>query len=174
MRLIFLIIVLATFSCNNKHYLEEHQALKTFEALPGLPAVQQQYCNTGIWKYVYTKRRLRVIDSCITITGIVIQQSREKDGDLHMLIQPDEGQEQLLARKNLRRKKGSFVVEIVCAYPTRKKYVQDDCANYINQVFFGNPGDHVRITGSRVIDKRNGWTEIHPVFHLEVIDSGIQ
>src|SRR5258706_2951339 len=71
-------------------------------------------CDPEIWKHVYNPSRLKVIKDCITVSGIITESHAEADGDQHLLLKPDGGNENLLTRKNLKNKKGNLVIEAVC------------------------------------------------------------
>ena len=67
-----------------------------------------------------------------------------------------------------RRKRADIlVVEIVCANPVKLKKAKSACAGYTNRIALPNVGEHVRVTGTHVIDSHNGWAEIHPVSRIE-------
>ena len=43
------------------------------------------------------------------------------------------------------------------------------CKGYVNNVELPKVGDHVKVTGSYVIDSHNGWAEIHPITEIVII-----
>lgn len=126
-------------------------------------------CDPGIWKYVYDATRLDVIDKCMTATGVIEESSANDDGDQHMLLKLDAGQENLLKKKNIKEKKGNLVIEAVCMNNITNPKVGGACNGYVNHVQLPKVGDHVKVTGSYVIDSHNGWAEIHPISKIEVI-----
>ena len=67
-------------------------------------------CDPEIWKHVYNPSRLKVIKDCITVSGVITESHAEADGDQHLLLKPDGGNENLLTRKNLKNKKGTEVL----------------------------------------------------------------
>lgn len=126
-------------------------------------------CDPDIWKYVYNPTRLKVVDKCIAVTGVIKESSADDDGDQHMLLKLDAGQEKFLKDRNLKKKKGNLVIEAVCMNTITKSKVGGACKGYINHIQLPKTGDHVKVTGSYVIDSHNGWAEIHPISKIEVI-----
>ena len=126
-------------------------------------------CDKSLWKYVYNRERLQVIDKCKTVTGIIEESSADEDGDQHMLLKLDNGQEELLTKKNTKKKQGDLVIEAVCANKTTLGKVGNTCNGYINKIQIPKLGEHVKVTGSLVIDSHNGWAEIHPITKIEII-----
>lgn len=126
-------------------------------------------CDTSFWKYVYNPDRLEVIDKCKSVTGVIEESSADEDGDQHMLLKLDDGQEDLLTKKNIKKKQGDLVIEAVCANKTTLPKVGNTCNGYINKIQIPKLGDHVKVTGSLVIDSHNGWEEIHPITKIEIL-----
>ena len=126
-------------------------------------------CDPNLWKYVYNPTRLKVVDKCISVTGVIKESSADDDGDQHMLLKLDAGQENLLKDRNLKKKKGTLVIEAVCMNTITKSKVGGACKGYINHIQLPKTGDHVKVTGSYVIDSHNGWAEIHPISKIELI-----
>src|SRR5947208_1234839 len=58
------------------------------------PAIGQ--CNKDLWQKVYNAERLTVKADCTTVTGTIAERSADQDGDEHMLLKLDAGQEGLL------------------------------------------------------------------------------
>ena len=126
-------------------------------------------CDTSLWKYVYNPERLEVIDKCKTVTGVIEESSANDDGDQHMLLKLDAGQEDLLIKKNTKKKQGDLAIEAVCANKTTLGKVGNTCNGYINKIQIPNMGEHVKVTRSLVIDSHNGWAEIHPITKIEIL-----
>jgi len=125
-------------------------------------------CDTSHWKYVYNPSRLEVIQACKTVTGTIEESNADEDGDQHMLLKLDAGQEDLLTKKNRKKKDGNLVIEAVCMNNTTLKKVGNTCNGYVNHIQLPKIGDHVTVTGSYVIDSHNGWSEIHPITGIVV------
>jgi hypothetical protein len=83
------------------------------------------------------------------------------------MLRLDNGQEQLLQKKNYKKKEGCLVVEVVCVNNITRK--RGACNGYINNVLLPEAGGHVRVTGSYVRNGHNGWAEIHPAAKIENI-----
>lgn len=124
-------------------------------------------CDPAVWKYVYNPDRLEVIDKCKTVTGVIEESDANEDGDQHMLLKLDGGQDELLTKRNIKKKQGDLVIEAVCANNTTLNKVGSTCTGYVNKIQIPSLGDHVKVTGSYVIDTHNGWAEIHPITKIE-------
>jgi len=125
-------------------------------------------CDEKIWNFVYEPKRLEVLDKCKTVTGTIVERNADADGDEHMLLKLDAGQENLLKKNNFTKKDGNLVIEAVCINHITRKIAKGICKGYVNLVKLPNVGDHVRVTGSYVLDSHNGWTEIHPISKVEI------
>jgi hypothetical protein len=125
-------------------------------------------CDPEIWKHVYNPGRLKVIKNCITVSGIITESRTEADGDQHLLLKPDSGQENLLTNKNLKNKKGNLVIEAICVNKISEKKVGDACKGYVNHIAIPAVGAHVSVSGFLVLDTHNGWNEIHPITKIEL------
>lgn len=124
-------------------------------------------CDTSMWKYVYNRQRLQVTEICKTVTGVIEESNADEDGDQHMLLKLDKGQQGILTSRNSKKKRGDLVIEAVCMNKVMLKKVGNTCRGYINHIQLPNIGDHVRVSGSLVIDSHNGWAEIHPISKIE-------
>jgi len=137
----------------------------TVQASPA--AATAEGCDPALWDRVYNKERLEVTNPCITATGTIAELDQNEDGDTHMLLKLDAGQETLLNKKNEKKKEGNLVVEVVCSAPVTDKKVGSTCSGFTNAVHIPKVGDAVKVTGSFVLDSHNGWTEIHPASKIE-------
>jgi len=126
-------------------------------------------CDATLWKRVYNPTRLTQLKACITATGTIEESSADDDGDQHFLLKLDAGQGGLLNKRNMKKKNGDLVVEIVCANPVKLKKVKHTCDGFRNTIAIPSVGSRVRVTGSYVIDGHNGWAEIHPVSRMDLI-----
>lgn len=84
-------------------------------------------CDTTLWRYVYNPSRLEVIDYCQTVTGTIEESNADEDGDQHMLLKLDKGQDDLLTKKNMKKQKGDLVIEAVCANKVTLSKVGNTC-----------------------------------------------
>ena len=128
---------------------------------------QNQSCDKSIWSHVYNPSRLTIVKRCISVTGTVTESSRDDDGDQHFLVKLDAGQDRLLKKRNMSKKGGNLVAEIVCANKVKLKKAKPACSGYSNPVTLPAVGSHVTVTGTYVIDTHNGWAEIHPVSRVQ-------
>jgi hypothetical protein len=126
-------------------------------------------CDASLWKRVYNPSRLEQVKSCVTATGTVVESNADDDGDQHFLLKLDKGQKALLNKRNMKKKEGNLVVEIVCANPVKLKKVKQTCVGYTNIISVPSVGSHVRVTGTYVVDGHNGWAEIHPASRVVLI-----
>lgn len=164
-----------SFSCDQKKGKKHHK--KDKEQQTASSEIKQNVtdsnpkidCDTSMWKYVYNPSRLQIIDKCKTVTGIIEESSADEDGDQHMLLKLDKGQGDILTKRNIKKKQGYLVIEAVCVNKTTLKKVGNTCDGFVNHILIPRINDHVRVTGSLVIDSHNGWAEIHPISKMEVI-----
>jgi hypothetical protein len=132
-------------------------------------SLRQASCDPSMWSHVYNPARLQKVKTCMTVSGVVDESTADEDGDQHFLLKLDAGQDQLLKKKNRKKKNGDLVVEIVCANHVKLKKAKAACRGYSNQIALPAVGAHLKVTGSYVIDTHNGWAEIHPVSRIDLI-----
>ena len=173
---IYLFILQASFliACSNvsqkeinKQQKNQVKSVPTSAASANAPVSD---CDDGLWKYVYDPDRLQVLEKCKTVTGIIEESNADPDGDQHMLLKLDKGQKDLLTKKNKKKKNGDLVIEVVCANHISRKRALGACTGYQNQIVLPSVGEHVRVSGTYVLDSHNGWTEIHPVSRIGKIE----
>src|ERR1700694_3713061 len=140
---------------------------KQQKATEKINSVNSADCDSSLWKYVYDRERLKVLDRCKVVTGIIEETNADPDGDQHMLLKLDKGQKSLLTKKNDTKKGGDLVIEAVCINHITRTRAKGACKGYVNKISLPSKGDHVRVTGSYVIDLHNGWAEIHPISSIE-------
>lgn len=100
----------------------------------------------------------------MTVTGTVAIIRSEKDGDLHLLLRLDPGQDMYINAKNISAEQGDLVLEPVCVRPPTQVDAIPACSGYANPLPIPGVGAHVSVTGAWVLDMDHGWQEIHPVF----------
>lgn len=125
-------------------------------------------CDSKLWEHVYHKYRLKVIEECKTVTGTIEKIRKENDGDLHILLKLDDGQENLLNDGNIAKQHGDLVLEPICVNKVTQEDAIEPCLSYVNNVNIPSVGDRVNVTGSYVFDSEHGWNEIHPVTSIEI------
>lgn len=139
-----------------------------------------QTCNTTLWKHVYhgkfaaAKDRLKVIKTCITVTGTVMSAPSEADGDYHIRIKVDPEFQNLLNAKNKSGQHGFLVAEPMCEVKPKQQDTLDEgvCDGFQQTIFKRKTtlGKRVQVTGAYVQDMEHGWREIHPVTSIKVIE----
>jgi hypothetical protein len=107
---------------------------------------------------VYHPWRLQVLGSCRSFRGVVTSSRLEADGDHHVDIRPDAGFGRYLDAANRTVQHGALVVEIV---PGQRMPIP-------------SPGDRVIVFGTWVRDLIHGWNEIHPVWWIAFVDTGLR
>lgn len=112
--------------------------------------------------HVYNPDRLQLLAACVTVTGIVDAVRKERDGDVHILLHLDPGQEKYLNAKNA-QELGDLVLEPVCVDAVTQADAISACVGYSNPLRMPSIGAHISATGPWVLDRDHGWLEIHPV-----------
>jgi len=124
-------------------------------------------CDSELWKHVYEPDRLKVIERCTSVEGRVVSVYPADDGDLHIGLDPD--RKSVLNLRNVIHMRGELVVEIVCEHAPADQGVAPFCAGFTSAVAVPQQGDRVRVIGSYVTERDNGWNEIHPVTRIEIL-----
>ncbi len=119
--------------------------------------------------HVYRPARLIVLQPCATVTGTVVAVRGEADGDVHIQLRLDAGQEGLLSRGNVAEQSSTLVLEIVCVGTVTQPDAVTACANYANPVAVPAVGSHISATGPYVHDTAHDWREIHPVWSVQSV-----
>jgi hypothetical protein len=131
---------------------------------------QSDSCNsTNKWKHVYHPDRFIIEQKCLTVSGTIFSILREADGDVHIRLTLDKGQESLLNQKNIDAQHGCLVIEIIYVHAVTQADAIDDSKGYQNDVYVPKVGQHVLVTGPYVLDQQHGWKEIHPVTDVTLI-----
>jgi len=101
---------------------------------------------------VYHPERLKVKSRCRVAVGTVEQVKPERyDGDIHIELRLDHGQEGLLSSGNA-RVSGTLIVEIIPWDRAR--------------VLVPAEGQRVEVVGPWIDDTAHGWNEIHPAWWI--------
>jgi hypothetical protein len=131
--------------------------------------------------------RLKLIKPCVAVHGTVTSVRRMRDGDFHVNLRLDPGQNHLLNEHNLVEQHGDLVTEIVPADQPGCIRAQPPKPALGFEVATGSAlwrtydfgvcsgatiappqiGAHVTVVGPHVLDQRHGWMEIHPVWSVE-------
>jgi hypothetical protein len=122
-------------------------------------------CDDSLWNHIYKSYRLEIIEKCKR--GTVVEARFEADGDAHILLKVDKGQEYLLNDMNYEKQRGLLVIEPVCATLIDNKNPEVECEGFVNNVYLPRVDEHVEIIGSFVLDTKHSWNEIHPVTSIK-------
>lgn len=135
---------------------------------PVQPQAAAPACDQTLWNHVYDPTRLHVVDSCRTVTGIVVAQHTSGDGDVNSELALDPGFADLLNDGNMTKLNGHLQVEEICQGKiTRDAF--DSCKGYTGTALVPPVGSHISVTGSHVRDGNHGWMEIHPVSQITLL-----
>ncbi len=139
------------------------------------PKVAAGHCDPVLMRHVWSPQRLKVLAACKTVTGVVdLIRLPEPDGDTHVNIKLDPGQESLIHRpgvapdssgdyNNTRFQHGDLVTEAVCQHQVLLPNAKAACAGFHDTIQIPPVGTHVEVTGVYVLDQDHGWTELHPI-----------
>ena len=130
---------------------------------PPTPTGLVAQCDTTLWAHVYRRQRLRTLNPCIIIAGVLERQIAEQDGDYHLRIRLDPQFEDLLNERNHSAQHGTLVAEVICQNRVVQADAVDACERLDKRWMIPSIGTRVRVTGPYVLDLEHGWTEIHPV-----------
>lgn len=124
-----------------------------------------QGCDTTLLKHVYHPTRLKMIASCIEVTGTMHHTKPEADGDDHIQLRVDPQFADLLNDRNKTVQANSLIIEPVCQGPVTQPDAISSCRDFHSPVEVPARGTKVRVLGRFVLDTEadHGWTEIHPV-----------
>jgi hypothetical protein len=161
------IIILFIFLLSKKEEeVKEEKYIKKSDTEKNISDIR---CDSSLWEHVYHAKRLIVYEQCKTVSGIIKLVRKEPDGDYHIRLKPDSEYENLLNEKNYEHQKGCLVLEPICANKVTQTNAIEDCRGFINKVYIPGLNEHVKVTGSYVLDTQHGWMEIHPVTKIETL-----
>ncbi len=123
-------------------------------------------CDASLWEHVYHKQRLVVVERCVSVTGVIKHKKSEADGDEHIQLLLDPGDDALLNDRNLSKQHGALVVEPVCQRAVTQPDAVEACRDFHSDVDIPmQKKARVTVLGAYVLDKEanHGWMEIHPV-----------
>jgi hypothetical protein len=137
---------------------------------PTPAAVVQPQCDPSLWNNVYDPTRLKVMTSCVTVTGTIINQHASDDGDIDMEFALDPQFANLLNSANLAKLSGNLNIEAICQAPILPDTPQavPACRGLPRLLTLPPVGAHAQVTGSYVLDTNHGWMEIHPISVIDV------
>ncbi len=146
--LIFILVVASSFYVNRESKVQGAQNLT---------------CDQTLWSHVYKSDRLKILNDCMVVSGIIDAIKMENDGDYHIRLKLDSQYANLVNQKNIELLHGDLVLEPVCENPVLDPDAQEACRNFYGNIGVPPVGTHVYVSGSYVLDQTHGWTEIHPV-----------
>src|SRR5262245_27225189 len=126
-------------------------------------------CNAGLWEHVYRRTRLRIVASCIAVTGTIRHIRGEPDGDRHIQLAVNPEFSKLLNKVNKSSVGNTLILEPICQLPVTQADANAACHNFHSAVLIPKAGTKVRVVGSYVLDTARGWMEIHPVSSIQVL-----
>jgi hypothetical protein len=146
---------------------------------PVSPPPTDTTCDPSLQTHVYHPARLSQKQSCIAITGTIVDATKgsqpdgvrhEADGDTHGWLNVDAEFKNLLNAGNINDEGGNLVFEIICRFPVTQPDAKSACQGFTDHVNLPPINSHVRIVGILVQDTFHGqWMEIHPVTSITVI-----
>jgi hypothetical protein len=111
--------------------------------------------KSAVFDGTYHRARFQLLDSCRVATGVVREVKPEEDGDLHIQLELDPGQEDLMNAQNIAKQRGRLVLELM--------------PRDAGQILKPSCGWRVRVVGAWVEDGKkpsHGWNELHPIWKL--------
>ena len=126
-------------------------------------------CNPELWAHVYDPARLKIVDMCRTVTGIVTDLHPNEDGDIDIRLAVDAPFASLLNAGNMSGLNGHLQLEPICQTTPAVRDAEDACGSFVWSVLRPSPGQHISVTGSYVLDTNHGWMEIHPVSVIQLL-----
>ena len=96
----------------------------------------------------------------------------EADGDWHIQLDLDSEYRSLLNEKNLERQHGCLILEPMCSNRvSQRDTIEEGVCDGFSQDFTTDAiGHRVTATGAYVLDRQHGWTELHPVTSIDLIE----
>jgi hypothetical protein len=136
---------------------------------PGPAPSATPQCNAALWDHVYDPSRLRIVDTCRTVTGVITDQHTNDDGDIDVRLALDPPYANLVNAGNVSNLNGHLQTEAICQAAIQTADASNACAGLNGAVRVPPDGTHVQVTGTYVLDLLHGWMEIHPISVLTVI-----
>ncbi len=145
------------------------------------PKIAAGHCDPTLMQHIYHPARLKVLAACKTVTGVVdLIRLPEPDGDTHLNLKLDPGQERLIHRPgvapgsaedyaNTCFQHGDLVTEAICQHQVLQPDTISACAGFHDPITIPPVGTHVEVTGVYVLDQDHGWTELHPISAIKRI-----
>jgi hypothetical protein len=161
-------------------------ALFGFERLVLPPAVGIAFhrtlpekCDNRLWQFVHPSEQLKMVQECVTVTGIVDSIGSEgalgkQTDNYQFLLKPDPGYRDMVDGLNLVLQQGDLVIQMDCARLNVKSEAAASCQGIANSIVLPEVGDHIQVTGSFVYNPvflgKFGWNEIRPVSDIASVE----
>jgi hypothetical protein len=121
-------------------------------------------CDQSLWTHVYVPERLKIVKSCVSVTGVIESIQSEPDGDYQMRVKLDQQYSNMTNISNRIFQHGDIVVEAICSHEANQSNAKAACGNFHQNLQIPPIGTHVEIVGSYVLDQPHlFWAEIHPI-----------
>lgn len=154
-------------------FQDENGKLIDNKQLPDYPGLAP-HCEPGDQAaHVYDPERLKVLNLCSRISGIVKKYESDddggSDGDFTFDVALDPEFKNFVNAENSKVWNGNIHVEIVC-YNNGRFFAFDECRDFPESLRVEPPkiGEHIWMEGQWVEDwGHSGWTELHPLFRWE-------
>ncbi|HEY5631488.1 MAG TPA: hypothetical protein VIR31_05125 [Nitrososphaeraceae archaeon] len=142
-------------------------------------SLSSKTCNQSLWNFIANSpRRFKIINQCVTVTGIVLSVNPEPDGDTDFPLALDPQYKNMVTKANFNSlMRGGIWCEMICQHPEISSEIEPfkrgECTGFNARLIF-NPvpqvGQHLMVTGTYLLDLREGGhAEIHPVSSIRLI-----
>ena len=126
---------------------------------------QSVVCDDALWSPVYLRDRLRVLDACKAVSGVVADVGIESDGDLVLELIPDPQFVAILrpGNKSNPDAHGHLIIEVPCQGPTTEAAPRAACASFSGaRIQVPTMGSHIVAAAHWVEDLNHAaWGELH-------------
>jgi hypothetical protein len=133
-------------------------------------------CNPSLWKFIANPPgRFKILNQCVTVTGVVISVQYEPDGDTDFSLALDLPYKNMVTQANFNPlMRGGIWSEMICQHPecsSIEVFKKGECIGYNGPIFrVPQTGEHILLTGTYLLDIREGGhAEIHPVSSMQLI-----
>ncbi len=128
-------------------------------------------CENNWWHCVYLPKRLVILESCVTVRGIVVDARYVLDGDAILYLRLDPEYAHFSNQKNYEQFGNDILeLEIVCRHPVFR-FLVFRCWTCGNKILVPRVGDHIEADGIYVQDTRHMHLELHPVTRITMLRS---
>jgi hypothetical protein len=128
-------------------------------------------CENNWWHCVYLPKRLVILESCVTVRGIVVDARYVLDGDAILYLRLDPEYAHFSNQKNYEQFGNDMLeLEIVCRHPVFR-FLVFRCWTCGNKILVPRVGDHIEADGIYVQDTRHMHLELHPVTRITILRS---